>query len=284
MIRPGWISWCRSWPRWRRLASSWKPPDGSSARLAHHLLRAGFEVAIVNPRQIRAYAISLNQLAKTDAIDATIIARFGQQADLQSAVLPEEYQLKLQALVARRRQVLDAMTRESNRLDRCDDPEIRAMIQHLIDAYERQLCRIEHRIEQVVQQQPELQQRADLLRSVPGIGPVATAALLTGLPELGQLNRQQIAKLVGVAPFNHDSGQMRGRRTTGGGRTHLRTSLYMPTLVATRHNPIIRTFYRRLVDAGKPKMVALVASMRKLLTILNVIVRDQQPWNQTHNT
>ncbi|NOG53626.1 MAG: IS110 family transposase [Planctomycetes bacterium] len=170
-------------------------------RLAHHLLRAGFEVAIVNPRQIRAYAISLNQLAKTDAIDATIIARFGQQADLQSAVLPEEYQLKLQALVARRRQVLDAMTRESNRLDRCDDPEIRAMIQHLIDAYERQLCRIEHRIEQVVQQQPELQQRADLLRSVPGIGPVATAALLTGLPELGQLNRQQIAKLVGVAPL-----------------------------------------------------------------------------------
>lgn len=251
---------------------------GFERRLLHHLITAGFSVSIVNPRQIRDFAKAFNQLAKTDAIDARIIASFAEVVKPRTAELPEEYAQQLQAMVTRRKQVIDARQRERNRLDRTHDPDIIAMIQQVIDLYTSQLTQLDVQIEALIDQSPALQQRAAILRSAPGIGPATTGSLIAELPELGRLNRQQIAKLVGVAPINRDSGQMRGRRTTTAGRTAVRNALYMATLVATRRNPQIAAFYQRLIRNGKSKMVALVASMRKFLTILNIMIARQTPW------
>jgi transposase len=251
---------------------------GLERRLLHELIIAGFSVSIVNPRQIRDFAKAFNQLAKTDAIDARIIASFAEVVQPRTCELPEEYEQKLQALVTRRRQVIEARVREVNRLDRTHDADMIAMIQQAIDLYTQQLKQLNEQIEQLIEQTPALQQRAAILRSAPGIGPATTGSLIAELPELGRLNRQQIAKLVGVAPINRDSGQMRGRRTTIAGRTSVRNALYMATLVATRRNPQIAAFYQRLVSNGKPKMVAMVASMRKFLTILNLMIARQTPW------
>jgi transposase len=251
---------------------------GLERRLAHHLLHARFNVAVVNPRQIRDYARAFNQLAKTDRIDARIIASFAQTVQPRPCDLPEKHEQTLQSLVARRRQIVNSRSREANRLDRTDDRGVRRMIQQVIRLYARQLERIERQIAEIIDGDPALQARTSILRSTPGVGPATAAVLIAELPELGRLNRQQIAKLVGVAPINRDSGVMRGRRTTTGGRTSVRNALYMATLVATKHNPIIGAFYQRLLANGKSKMTALVASMRKLLVILNVMIRDNQPW------
>lgn len=256
---------------------------GLERRLLHHLITAGFKVSVVNPRQIRDFAKAFNQLAKTDAIDARIIARFAEVVQPRTCELPEEYQQKLQALVIRRRQVIDARVREANRLDRTADADMIAMIQQAIDLYTSQLAQLDEQIAQLIDHTPPLQQRAAILRSAPGIGPATTGSLIAELPELGRLNRQQIAKLVGVAPINRDSGQMRGKRTTTAGRTSVRNALYMATLVATRRNPTIRAFYLRLISNGKSKMVALVASMRKFLTILNLMIARHTPWITTHH-
>jgi transposase len=252
---------------------------GLERRLLHHLITAGFAVSVVNPRQIRDFAKAFNQLAKTDAIDARIIAAFAEVVQPRTTELPEEYAQKLQALVTRRGQVIQARQREFNRLDRTQDVDMIALIQQAIDLYTTQLEQLNRQIDQLIEQTPELQRRAAILRSAPGIGPATTAALIAELPELGQLNRQQIAKLVGVAPINRDSGLMRGKRITTAGRTSVRRALYMATLVATRRNPQISAFYRRLVSKGKSKMVALVASMRKFLTILNLMIARQTHWN-----
>jgi transposase len=254
---------------------------GLERGLAHRLLRARFNVAVVNPRQVRDYARAFNQLAKTDAIDARMIASFAEAVRPRSIDLPAAYEEKLQSLVTRRRQVISSRVRESNRLDRTHDREMRRTIQQAISLYTRQLERIDRQMATLIAQTPQLQHRATILRSAPGVGPATTATLIAELPELGRLNRQQIAKLVGVAPINRDSGTMRGKRTTCGGRTSVRNALYMAALVATKHNPIIAAFYQRLIAAGKSKMTALVAAMRKLITILNVMVRDNQPWNLT---
>jgi len=256
---------------------------GLERRLAHHLLHAGFTVAVVNPCQVRNYARAFNQLAKTDAIDARIIASFAQTVQPRPSHLPEKHEEKLQALVTRRRQIINSRVREANRLDRTYDTDVRRMIRQVISLFTRQLEKVDRQIAGIIEESPDLQERTSILRSAPGVGPVTTAALTANLPELGRLNRQQIAKLVGLAPINRDSGTMRGKRTTAGGRTSVRNALYMATLVATKHNPTIRAFYQRLLANGKSKMTALVACMRKLLTILNVMIREKQPWKTAPN-
>ena len=252
---------------------------GGLERTLHHVLvDAGYPVAIVNPRQVRDYARAFNRLAKTDAIDARTIASFARTVRPRPTERPEKHEAMLHALVTRRRQIIGERVRESNRLERTHDREIRQMIEEVIALYTRHLTRIEEQIAAIIDACGELQERAAILRSTPGVGPATTGTLVAELPELGRLNRGQIAKLVGVAPINRDSGLMRGRRTTVGGRRNVRNALYMATLVASRHNPVIRTFYQRLLANGKSKMVALVASMRKLLTILNVMIATRQQW------
>jgi transposase len=251
---------------------------GLERRLAHALHHAGFDVAIVNPRQVRDFARAFNQLAKTDAIDARIIARFGQVVQPRPMPAPDANALQLQALVARRRQIIHSRVAEANRLARTDDPIVRDMIQAVIDLYHTQLKQVDARIADITQCDESLKQRQELLRSTPGVGPATAGVLIAELPELGRLNRQQIAKLVGLAPINRDSGLMRGKRTTGGGRVTVRNALYMAALVGTRRNPVIGAFYQRLLHNGKSKMVALVACMRKLLLILNSMLRTNQPW------
>jgi transposase len=278
-------------PGWQRLINDlqalnpaqvvMEATGGLERCLAHALHHAGFNVAIVNPRQIRDFARAFNQLAKTDAIDARVIARFGQVVRPRSMPAPDENALQLQALVARRRQIIHARSAEANRLARTDDPIVRGMIQAVIDLYDAQLADVNGRIDEIIQRDEAMKQRQELLRSTPCIGPATAGVLIAELPELGRLNRQQIAKLVGLAPINRDSGLMRGKRTTGGGRVSVRNALYMAALVGTRRNSILAAFYRRLLHNGKSKMVALVACMRKLLLILNTIIRTNTPWKAT---
>lgn len=256
---------------------------GLERAVLHHLILAGFTVSVVNPRQIRDFARAFNQLAKTDAIDARIIASFAQTVQPRACELPAEHEQKLQALVTRRRQIVQSRVQEANRLDRTCDADMIAMIRQVIDLYTAQLKQINLKMERLIHESQPLQERAAILQSAPGVGPTTAGTFLAELPELGRLNRQQIAKLVGVAPINRDSGLMRGKRTTVAGRTTVRNALYMATLVATRHNPTIRTFYQRLIAKGKSKMVALVASMRKFLIILNVMISHNTPWNTPHH-
>lgn len=238
-------------------------------------------VAVVNPRQIRDFARATNQLAKTDQIDARIIAQFASLMQPRTILPMTTSQLKLRDLTARKRQVTKLLVQEKNRLAAAHDIDVREMLEQAIGFYKQQLDSITARQQQLIEQDEHAQEKARILRSVPGLGPTTTATLIAELPELGQLNRQQIGRLVGVAPTNRDSGTMRGKRTTGGGRVSVRTALYMPTLVAKQHNPVIARFYERLIQQGKPSRVALIAAMRKLLTIINVMLRDGQTW-QNH--
>jgi transposase len=239
-------------------------------------------VALINPRQARDFAKAHNRLAKTDAIDARTLAEFASVIQPRITAFPGQIALKLQSLVARRRQIIDMLTQEKNRLSRQADDACRDMIQQAIEFYNQQLVAVGKQITSLIEQDQAMSQQRKLLQSVPGIGPAVSAALITRLPELGKLNRQQIAKLVGVAPINRDSGLMRGRRTTGGGRATVRQPLYMAALVATSRNDRIRTFYQHLIAQGKSKMTALIACMRKLLIILNSMLKNQQSWeNQT---
>ena len=242
------------------------------------------DVAVVNPRQIRDFARAGNQLAKTDAIDARIIAEFART--MQPRVTPplSNSRRQLLDLAARCRQVTRMIVQEKNRLDTTLDKGIRQMIQQAIRLYERQLDTLRQKQQQLIEDDEQTQTKARIIASVPGLGPATVAVLIAELPELGTLNRRQIARLVGVAPTNRDSGTLRGKRTTGGGRAEIRTALFMPTVVAKQYNPTIKGYYDRLVENGKPKMVALIASMRKLLSILNVMIREQTPWRPSHGT
>lgn len=244
------------------------------------LEQEGQPVALVNPRQVRDFAKAHNRLAKTDAIDARTLADFARLVQPRITAFPQPQRARLQALTARRDQVNRMLTREKNRLSREEDAFCQALIAQAIDLYARQLRTIAQEIQALIQQDAQLQGRRELLGSVPGIGPVVSAALLAHLPELGRLNRRQIAKLVGLAPINRDSGMMRGRRTISGGRAAVRRPLYMATLVATRHNRRLHAFYQHLIAQGKTKMTALVATMRKLLCILNAMIKQQQPWRE----
>lgn len=239
---------------------------------------AGLPIAIVNPRQVRAFAKAVGQLAKTDAIDAALLALFGARVRPAVRPLPDEETQALAALLARRRQLQDMLVAERQRLEKATTTPVRRDLRQHIRWLERRVDDVDEDIDRAIKRSPVWRVKDDLLQSVPGIGPTVARTLLAELPELGQLDRRAIAALVGVAPFNRDSGRSRGRRYIRGGRSSLRASLYMGALVAARHNPVLRSYYQRLRDAGKPSKVALVAVMRKLLTIVNAMMKHQLKW------
>lgn len=246
------------------------------------LAAAALPVVVVNPRQVRDFAKATGQLAKTDRIDADILARFADVVRPTVRPLVDDAAQELDALLTRRRQLLEMLQAERNRTGQVFGKGKRLVKKSLkahISYLERELRMTDTDLGAMIKASPVWRERDALLQSVPGVGPVLSRTLLADLPELGQLSRREIAKLVGVAPLSRDSGTMRGRRFVQGGRATVRAVLYMAALVATKRNAVIRAFYRRLVAAGKPKKLALVACMRKLLTILNVMVRTSQPWS-----
>ncbi len=242
------------------------------------MLAAKLPVVVVNPRQVRDFARAVGQLAKTDAIDACMLARFGAAVKPQTRPLPDEKALVLQEKLGRRRQLVQMITAESNRFKQAFNHEVRQNIQAVLSMLKQQLNDLDDGLDQAIRDCPAWRAKDDLLKGVPGIGNQTSRCLIAGLPELGQCSRGQIASLVGVAPLNRDSGLMRGQRTTWGGRASIRRALYMATLVASRYNPVIQQHYQRLLATGKKKKVALVACMRKLLVILNAMLRDQKHW------
>jgi transposase len=251
---------------------------GYEAALVSELVSRGQAVAMVNPTRVRAFARAEGILAKTDKIDAQVIARFGATMKPQATARREEAQVVLTEQVTRRRQLVLILTGEKNRLQTAS-PTIQAHIGRHITWLQTEIETLEQQISQVIAAKPAWTETVQRVDSVPGIGFITAATLVADLPELGQLNRQKIAALVGVAPFNHDSGKQRGKRRIFGGRTSVRSVLYMATLSAIRHNAVIKAFYQRLLDKGKLKKVALIACMRKLLVILNTMVKTGQDWN-----
>jgi len=245
------------------------------------LAKAGLPVAVVNPRQVRDFAKALGRLAKTDALDAGILAEFAQRVRPEPRPLPDEAAQLLDGLLTRRRQLVDMLTAEKNRLGFARGPVKRDINRH-IRWLEKRLQHVDGDLEAAIAASPLYQAKADLLRSVPGVGPITTLTLIATLPELGQLSRHQIAALVGVAPLNRDSGTLRGKRRVWGGRAPVRAVLYMAALVGIKHNPVLRQFYERLRAAGKPFKVAVTACMRKLLTILNAMLRQNCRWDPQH--
>jgi transposase len=242
------------------------------------LAASGLPVVVVNPAQVRAFAKALGQRAKSDPIDAAVIARFAEAARPEIRPLPDEAQRLLSDLVGRRRQILQMLGAERQRLGRTVEPRLKKSLKRLITALEKELGQIDGDIDQAVRTSPAWRRKEILLQSVPGVGPITARTLLAEMPELGTLDRRQAAALAGLAPFTRQSGQWRGKSFIGGGRTHVRTALFMAALSAARFNPTLKVFHRRLIDAGKPKMVAMIAVARKLLILLNAVLRDQKPW------
>jgi transposase len=250
---------------------------GLERLLVAELATAGLPVVVVNPRHVRQFAGALGKLAKTDRIDAEILARFAEAVRPQIRPLPDEKQRELADLIARRRQLVELHTAESNRLHQAATTKVKRSIERTLKFVDKQLTMLDQQLDEQLQQNPVWREKDELLRSVPGVGPRTSRTLLAELPELGQCGRRQIASLVGVAPINRDSGLFRGRRTTWGGRAAVRSALYMATLTAVKHHPPLKAVYHRLLHQGKKPKVALVACMRKLLTILNVILKTKTP-------
>jgi transposase len=246
--------------------------------LAAALQASRLPVAVINPRQVRDFARATGVLAKTDRIDARILALFGMQIKPEVRLLPDQKAREMSSLLARRRQLIEMLTAENNRLLQADI-SIRPGIEIHIKWLKEAISAINDDLDQQIQSSSSWLEKDNLLKSVPGVGKVVSTTLLIELPELGTLNRRKIAALVGVAPLNRDSGTLRGKRTVWGGRAKLRAVLYMAALVGVRRNPVMATFYERLLKAGKVKKVALVACMRKLLTILNAMMRTMTVWN-----
>jgi transposase len=242
------------------------------------LAGAELPVVVVNPAQIRAFAKAIGQRAKTDPIDAAVIAHFAEATNPEPRPLPDEATRLLADLVARRRQIIEMIGAERQREKRVRVPRMRKSITRLIRALEKELTSVDSDIDDAVRGSPAWRAKEDLLASVPGVGPTIARTLIAELPELGRLSRKEIAALAGLAPFTRQSGQWRGKSFIGGGRSAVRTVLFMGAMVAKQHNPLLKAFFDRLVAAGKPKMVALIAVARKLLTFLNAILRDQKPW------
>jgi transposase len=242
------------------------------------LAAAGLPVVVVNPAQVRAFAQALGKRAKTDPIDAAVIAHFVEATKPEIRPLPDEQTQLLSDLIARRRQIIQMIVAERQRERRMTVPRLKRSIQRLAAALERELSEVDQDLDDSVRGSPAWRQNEDLLKSVPGVGPIVARTLLAELPELGTLDRRQIAALAGLAPWTRQSGKWKGKSLIGGGRTVVRTALFMGALTAARHNPTLKAFRNRLIEAGKPKMVAVIALARKLLTILNAIVRDQKPW------
>ena len=242
------------------------------------LTAVGIAVVIANPRQVRDFAKATGQLAKTDELDARILALFAERVRPPVRPLPDDAARELDALIGRRRQIIDMITAEKNRLGFALAPVQKGIRKH-IRWLERQLSDVDADLDGLIRKSPVWKAKSDLLRDVPGVGPSLARTLIAELPELGRLTHKEIAALAGVAPFPRDSGRMRGKRTVWGGRSSVRTALYMSVWSASRWNPVIRVFYQRLRANGKPPKVALVACMRKLLTILNAMLRDQREWD-----
>jgi len=253
---------------------------GWEALVTSALAVVGLPVVLINPRQVRDFARASGLLAKTDKLDARVVAQFGRVMNPAPRPIASERVQELQALMARRRQIVEMISAENNRLG-ISPQRVRDDIRQHITWLQRRLKEIDKDLDGAVRNSPIWREKENLLKSVPGVGPVVSRTLLAHLPELGGLNRRQIAALVGVAPFNRDSGTLRGRRTIWGGRGAVRAVLYMGTLSAVRFNPLIRNFYERLRNAGKAPKVALTACMRKLLVVLNAILRKERPWQPT---
>lgn len=241
------------------------------------LSAAGMPVVVANPRQVRDFGRATGKLAKTDALDAAVLAHFGEACRPEPRPLPDEDAVALQALLARRRQLVQMLTAEMNRLGAAPKVVRKNIEQHIL-WLRHQINLSNDDISKSVRKSPVWREKEQLLRSIPGIGRVVASTLLAELPELGQLDRRKIAALVGVAPLNRDSGTLRGQRKIWGGRAPVRAAIYMAALTAAKHNPVLRAHYARLVAAGKPKKVALVACMRKLLVIANALLRDRAAW------
>jgi transposase len=252
---------------------------GYEREVVADLTDAGYRVAVINPKRVRDFAKALGLVAKTDRIDARVLALFAQKVQPAPIEKTPEKQAEIQQLVARRRQLIDLRTQESNRWEITRAKAARKSIQAVLNTLERQIRDIEKAIEALVESDDDWRQRAQLIESVPGLGGVTAATVLADVPELGQLNRQQISALIGLAPYNNDSGPRKGKRSIAGGRKSVRSVLYMAALAAKRCNPVIKAFADRLTQHGKPFKVVLTACMRKLLVILNSILKSGQPWN-----
>jgi transposase len=255
---------------------------GYQRSIVDALFHAGISVAMVNPTRVRQFARACGLLAKTDKLDAQVLADFGQRVQPKRYEGKTEAEKQLSALLVRRKQLEAMLKAEQNRL-RTISPSLRGSVERIIAILREEKKRLEEQIHEFLKEQKAWQAQAEILGSAPGVGPVTTATLLADLPELGKMDRKKIAALVGVAPMNYDSGKKRGYRKTKGGRTAVRSVLYMSTLVATRHNPLIQTQYQQLLKRGKLKKVALTACMRKFLTILNAMLRDKQPFRCASN-
>jgi transposase len=251
---------------------------GYETVVAAALAGAGLPLVVVNPAQVRHSAKAISQRAKTDPIDAAMIARFAHDTKPELRPLPDEATQLLADLVARRRQIIEMIVAEKNRERRATVRRIRKSIARLIAALEKELVEIDAEIDAGVRGSPAWRDKEDLLASVPGVGPVVARTLIAELPELGTLESKKIASLAGLAPYTRQSGQWKGKSMIGGDRKSVRCALFLAALVAARHNPVLKAFRERLAKAGKPKMVALIAVARKLITILNAILRDQKPW------
>jgi transposase len=252
---------------------------GFETVVAAGLAGAGLPVAVVNPAQVRAFAQALGKRAKTDAIDAAVIARFAEATKPEPRPLPDEETQRLADLVTRRRQIVDMLTAEQNRQKRASRQTAKSC-QRLIQALERELADLNDEIDSSVRGSPVWREKEQLLQSVPGVGPVVSRTLIAELPELGTLDRRKIAALCGLAPWTRQSGDWRGKSFIGGGRAPVRASLFMAAMTAARHNPVLARFYRGLLARGKPKLAALVAVARKLLVVLNAILRTGTPWQE----
>ena len=274
------IAQCRQWllqVRPERVVL--EATGGYEWALTLDLQTAGLPVIVVNPRRVRDYARSQGRLAKTDRIDARVLAEFALSPRVQPRELPTVEAHQRLAWLARKRQLVEMHVAERNHLEHATENSIVQSVRRVLTVIEKEIAKIDKQLAAAVAADPHLQRKAEILDSTPGIARATAVALVTELPELGRVNRREIAALVGLAPMNRDSGQFRGKRTTGGGRVRLRTALYMPMLTVIRCNPALRRFYQRLLDNGKPKMTALVAAMRKLLTILNTLIKKDQLWN-----
>lgn len=253
---------------------------GLERDLALQLAAAGYEIRVINPRQVRRFAQAAGVLAKTDRLDARVLVRFAQALKPEPRAVADEDVQRLQALIGRRRQLLEMLTMEKNRL-RVAHPLVRKDLKETIKWLERRLISTNGDIGGALRECGVWREKVELLETVPGIARITSVNLIAALPELGRLNRREISALAGVAPFNRDSGRHQGKRSIYGGRAPARTALYMAVLVGSRHNPVIKAFYQRLRAAGKPAKVALTACMRKLLIILNTMIREGRPWRPT---
>ena len=252
---------------------------GYEARVASLLSTAGLPVAVVNPRQVRDFARAAGILAKTDAIDARVLALFAEKMKPECRPVPSEDEQTLKELISRRRQLVDMRTAELNRRQQTISPQVHKSISTLIESINQELDTIEREIKTRIKADSAWRAKDKVIQSAPGIGETTASMLIAEMPELGTINRRKIASLGGLAPMNRDSGTFRGRRMITGGRSSIRAGLYMPMLSAIRCNPQIKTFYNRLIADGKPKQVAITACMRKMLTMLNAMIRDNQPWH-----